>query len=60
MIPADDSETYYPTDNSWYNVKEGKIYAYIELQNKTELYGYCYNGTIDKNYEGKCLYEEAS
>lgn len=60
MIPVDDNEKYYPTENSWYYVQEGKIYAYIEIKKDDDIYGYCYNGSIDRNNEGKCLNEKTS
>ena len=54
MIPADSLKKYYPTAKSWYYVRNGKIYAYIELLNDEIQYGYCYEGSIDKNRKGEC------
>lgn len=53
-IPADKELKYYPSPNSWYYVKDGKLYAYIEIIDKGTSYGYCYNGSIDLNKKGEC------
>ena len=53
-IPADSSDTYYPTSNSWYYTKNKKTYAFIELCDGSNCYRYCYNGTIDAVKEGTC------
>ena len=53
-IPADSSDTYYPTSNSWYYTKNKKTYAFIELCDGSNCYRYCYNGTIDAIKEGTC------
>lgn len=58
LIPADTSKKYYPTQNSWYYVNNGKVYAYIELIDQGKIYGYCYKGSIDLNNKGECSYEE--
>lgn len=55
LIPADDTLKYYPSTNSWYYVKDGKVYAYIEIIDGDITYSYCYNGSIDLNKEGECL-----
>ena len=55
LIPADDNLKYYPSTNSWYYVKDGKVYAYIEIIDGESSYKYCYNGSIDLNKEGECL-----
>lgn len=54
MIPTDDNLKYYPSNNSWYYVKEGRVYAYIEIADKSKVYGYCYNGSIDLIKKGEC------
>lgn len=53
LIPADENATYYPTTNSWYYVKDKKIYAYIEFE-KEKGYNYCYNGSVDLYKKGEC------
>lgn len=55
LIPADDSMKYYPSPSSWYYVKDGKVYAYIEIIDGDNTYSYCYNGSIDLNKKGECL-----
>ena len=55
MIAADDEFKYYPSINSWYYVKEKKVYAYIEFViDDNNVKGYCYNGSIDFVKEGVC------
>ena len=54
LLPGDSSGNYYPSGNSWYFVKNSKIYAYIEFKSGKEVYGYCYNGSIDMNKKGMC------
>jgi hypothetical protein len=54
LIPADTSGKYYPTSNSWYYIKESKVYAYIELTDNNNTYSYCYNGSIDLIKKGEC------
>lgn len=54
MIPGDGKSSYYPTNNSWYYVKNKKIYAYIEFSEKGRKYGYCYKGSVDDVSEGEC------
>ena len=54
-IPADKDLKYYPSPNSWYYVKDGKLYAYIEIIDNGTSYGYCYNGSIDLNKKGECV-----
>jgi hypothetical protein len=53
-IPADSDGKYYPTNNSWYYVDNGRVYAYIEIQNNESIYKYCYKGEIDLTNEGEC------
>ena len=55
MIPADEEFKYYPSINSWYYVKDKKVYAYIEfIIDDNNVKGYCYNGAIDLVKEGVC------
>ncbi len=54
MIAADKDGKYYPSANSWYYVENGKVYAYIEIIDNNEKYGYCYKGSIDLNTKGEC------
>ena len=56
-IPADDNAKYYPSINSWYYVKNKRIYAYIEFEENNK-YSYCYKGSIDSVYEGECEVDE--
>lgn len=56
-IPADDNAKYYPSINSWYYVKNKRIYAYIEFEENNK-YSYCYKGSIDSVYEGECEVNE--
>lgn len=56
-IPADDNAKYYPSINSWYYVKNKRIYAYIEFEENYK-YSYCYKGSIDSVYEGECEVNE--
>lgn len=55
MIPGDEEYKYYPSINSWYYVKDKKVYAYIEFViNDNNVKGYCYEGSIDLVKEGVC------
>lgn len=54
LIPADSTGKYYPSSNSWYYVKDGKVYAYIEIIDNNKSYSYCYRGSIDLVTEGEC------
>ena len=57
LIPSDKSLEYYPTNNSWYYIKDRKVYAYIEIEVSNKKEGYCYQGAIEKRSEGECLHE---
>ncbi len=50
LIPIDDI---YPTKNSWYYIKDGNVYAYIEFEDDNK-YSYCYKGSINNRMEGEC------
>lgn len=54
LIPISNTSDIYPTKNSWYYIKEHKVYAYIELKDSTSVYSFCYNGEISLRKEGKC------
>lgn len=54
MVAADINNRYYPSSNSWYYVKDGKVYAYIEIVSGSKKFGYCYNGSIDLYKKGEC------
>lgn len=43
-----------PNSNSWYYIKDGIVYAYIEFTNKSNNYGFCFSGNIDSMKEGNC------
>lgn len=53
-IPANAELTLYPTEESWYYIKEHKVYAYINLKSASKSYDFCYNGSIKNIKEGKC------
>ncbi len=53
-IPAGEKSIYYPTSNSWYYIEEGKLYAYIEFEHLSEIYSYCYHGSLQNVTEGEC------
>lgn len=54
LIPADNNGNYYPSSNSWYYVKNSKVYAYIELVSDQKSCSFCYNGSIDTISKGEC------
>ena len=53
-ISGDDEKLYYPTENSYYYIKNSKVYAYIEIKGLNNTYSYCYNGRIDEYMKGEC------
>lgn len=53
-IPGDEKETYFPTSNSYFYIKNSKVYAFIEIKDKGNIYSYCYNGSIDEYEKGEC------
>ena len=53
-ISGDDNKLYYPTENSYYYIKNSKVYAYIEIKGLYNIYSYCYNGSIDEYMKGEC------
>ena len=54
-IPVDGVGKYYPSENSWYVVKEGKVFAYIEFVDGELKYGYCYSGSMESRMKGECV-----
>ena len=53
-IDTEEEYLYYLTQNSWYYVLEGKIYAFIEFDDSYEIVSFCYLGSIDQAREGQC------
>lgn len=53
LIPADATGTIYPTLDSWYYIKENKVYAYIVIEEDNK-YSFCYQGTFENVKEGEC------
>lgn len=54
MIPADKDLMFYPSVDSWYYVKDGRVFSYIQFTDENKVYEYCYQGSIDLRSEGKC------
>lgn len=54
LIPADVEQNIYPDMDSWYYIKDEKIYAYIRFKNNDQTIDFCYNGDIEKYKEGVC------
>lgn len=54
LISADDQERYFPSSRSWYYVSGSRVFAYIEIVQGENQYGYCYQGSIDKSVKGEC------
>ena len=54
LVPLSEDANNYPTNNSYYYVKNGLVYAYIEINLNENIYSYCYNGSIEKYRMGKC------
>ena len=55
MIPGDYDLRYYPTKESWYQVRDKKVYAYIDWKEDGQRFSYCYQGSIDERIEGECV-----
>ena len=53
-VPANKDLTIYPSSESWYYIKNHKVYAYINFTGLTDDYEFCYNGSIEKMKRGKC------
>ena len=56
-VPANKDLTIYPSSESWYYIKNHKVYAYINFTGLTDDYEFCYNGSIEKMKRGKCSWE---
>lgn len=54
LIPADAAGTIYPHIDSWYYIKENKVYAYIVIEENSIRYSYCYQGALENAKEGEC------
>ena len=52
-IPASSNIEIYPTENSWYYIKDYQVYAYIELEGDHN-YSYCFSGSLENVKKGKC------
>lgn len=55
-VPA--SDDIYPDKDSWYYIKNGKVYAYIKFVSNEDIYNICYNGDVDNYNEGSCADEK--
>lgn len=53
-IAGDEAGVYYPSNRSWFYVKDDKVFAYIEFVQNQSSYGYCYEGSIDFKRKGEC------
>ena len=53
-IPGDNEGRIIPSSDSYYYIKDSKVYAYIKLTIDEKVYDYCYNGSIDEYKEGMC------
>lgn len=53
-IPANQKLTIYPSEESWYYIKNYKVYAYIKFISLTKDYEFCYTGSIEKIKKGAC------
>ena len=54
LIPADENLTMSPTSNSYFYIREGMVFAYIEIDIDGNIISYCYNGNINNYNEGVC------
>ncbi|MBQ2640181.1 MAG: hypothetical protein IJF92_05440 [Bacilli bacterium] len=55
-IPA--SDNIYPDNDSWYYIKDNRLYAYIRFVFKNGIYDICYTGSVENFNEGSCEYEK--
>ncbi len=53
LVSSGNSE-YYPNEESWYYIKENKVFAYIKFTRNNETFDYCYKGSKENYKEGKC------
>ncbi len=54
-IPGDSENTIYPTSDSWYYIKDYKIYAEISFKGEKQQYTFCYQGSLEEKKEGNCV-----
>ena len=47
-IPGDSENTIYPTSDSWYYIKDYKIYAEISFKGEKQQYTFCYQGSLEE------------
>lgn len=53
LIPiTSNNNTFYPSSNSWYYIKNQKVYAYIAFDKSS--FSFCYQGTEQNIKEGEC------
>ncbi len=53
-ISGDEEGLILPSKESYYYIKNSKVYAYIKLTVDEKVAEYCYNGSIDEYKEGVC------
>lgn len=53
-IPANKEGTLFPDKESWYYIKDSKVYAYISITQNNNNYSYCYQASIDEYKKGQC------
>ena len=52
-IPVTSNTEVYPTENSWYYIRNYQVYAYIEFEGD-RVYSYCFSGSLENVKKGKC------
>lgn len=53
-IPGNPENDLFPTTDSWYYIREYKIYAEISIPSGSSKYTFCYQGTKESRKEGTC------
>ena len=53
-ISALEGKNIFPTKDSYYYIKDSKVYAYIKIEFDAKSAEYCYNGSIDEYKVGVC------
>ena len=53
-ITADSNSSIFPDKESYYYIKDSKVYAYIKITIDAKSKDYCYNGSIDEYKVGAC------
>lgn len=53
-IPANEENSIYPNSNSWYYIKENKVYAEISFSIENSVYTFCYDGSKESRKKGGC------